>query len=333
MLEDDSFFQNYGVWGAQVMMLQDTARMDAYATALGKGRGHVDGKVVLDVGTGTGVLAIFAARGGARRVYAIEASAHAASIARALVAAANLSDTITIMHGVAEDMVLPEAIDVIVSEWMGYLLFEEGMVHTVLRMRDRWLKPNGVMIPGTAQLRVAGGAHTPPPRSDLPRRVPTQKFAEFADRMRMQYELHFAQVDEQPAEVRNRWVQGAMDPSRLCGESVALASFDLHEIGHEGVADIHTNVTLPSTCDNLTTLVVWFEAQLVPGVPLSTSPGTRTHWGQVGFPLHTVALPPGEVALTWRMNQNGRWWRQHDVEIQFPGQNWSQVYPAQGSIW
>ena len=43
-----------------------------------------------------------------------------------------------------------------------------------------------------------------------------------------------------------------------------IVTFILHKIGHEGVADIRANVTLP-TCDNLTTLVVWFEAQLVPG--------------------------------------------------------------------
>lgn len=42
--------------------------------------------------------------------------------------------------------------DVIVSEWMGYCLFYESMLNTVIFARDKWLAPNGVLFPDKAQL-------------------------------------------------------------------------------------------------------------------------------------------------------------------------------------
>jgi predicted RNA methylase len=50
-------------------MLADNRRVDAYKSALNN---VAKGRVVADVGAGTGVLSIFAAEGGATKVYAIE---------------------------------------------------------------------------------------------------------------------------------------------------------------------------------------------------------------------------------------------------------------------
>ena len=38
-------------------------------------------------------------------------------------------------------------VDIIISEWMGYCLFYESMLDTVLYARDKWLKPDGLMFP------------------------------------------------------------------------------------------------------------------------------------------------------------------------------------------
>jgi hypothetical protein len=38
-------------------------------------------------------------------------------------------------------------VDIIISEWMGYCLFYESMLDTVLYARDKWLKPGGLMFP------------------------------------------------------------------------------------------------------------------------------------------------------------------------------------------
>ena len=133
-------------------MLGDRARTRAYKAAL-EGAG-LAGKTVLDVGAGTCILSIFAARAGARHVYAVEASSLAA-VGRAIVAANGLAGCITVLQGRIEDIQLPAKVDAIVSEWMGYALLYEDMLPSVLAARDRWLAPGGVMLPSHATLWAA----------------------------------------------------------------------------------------------------------------------------------------------------------------------------------
>ena len=154
----EQYFSAYADTAVHVEMLRDRERTLAYQKALER---HCDGKVVLDVGCGTGVLSIFAARAGAKKVYAVEASALAEQT-RAIVAANGLSAVITVLQCRAEDLELPEQVDVLVSEWMGYALFYENMLPSVLCARDRWLRPGGLMLPSHATLWAA-------PHSDEPR--------------------------------------------------------------------------------------------------------------------------------------------------------------------
>ena len=60
-------------------MLEDHKRTGAYYQAVMSNKRQFAGKVVLDVGTGSGILAIFAAKAGARKVYAVEATSIATS--------------------------------------------------------------------------------------------------------------------------------------------------------------------------------------------------------------------------------------------------------------
>ena len=100
-------------------------------------------KIVLDIGCGTGILSIFAARAGAKHVYGIE-FADIADYAREIVKKNNLSDKITIIKSKVEEAVLPvEKVDIIISEWMGYFLIYESMLDTVLYARDKWLNKDG----------------------------------------------------------------------------------------------------------------------------------------------------------------------------------------------
>ena len=109
---------------------------------------------MLDVGCGTGILSLFAAKAGAAHVYAIECSDIAVQ-AKAIVAANGYADRITVIQGKVEEVTLPvEKVDVIVSEWMGYCLFYESMLDTVLWARDRWLAPGGVILPDRGTLSV-----------------------------------------------------------------------------------------------------------------------------------------------------------------------------------
>ena len=104
------------------------------------------GDIVLDVGAGSGILSVFAARAGAARVYAVERTS-AAVLAEELAAANGVGEIVQVIHGDVTDIELPERVDVIVSEWLGGFGIDEGMLVPVIVARDRWLKPGGVMIP------------------------------------------------------------------------------------------------------------------------------------------------------------------------------------------
>ena len=59
--------------------------------------------------------------------------------------------------GKVEEITLPvDKVDILISEWMGYFLFYESMLDTVLWARDRWLTPNGLIFPDSATLSLVG---------------------------------------------------------------------------------------------------------------------------------------------------------------------------------
>ena len=104
------------------------------------------GDIVFDVGAGSGILSVFAARAGAARVYAVERTS-AAALAQEFAAANGVAEIVQVIHGDITDLEPPERVDVIVSEWLGGFGIDEGMLVPVIVARDRWLKPGGVMIP------------------------------------------------------------------------------------------------------------------------------------------------------------------------------------------
>ncbi|KII73452.1 Histone-arginine methyltransferase CARMER [Thelohanellus kitauei] len=147
-----NYFQFYSFYSQQQNMLCDRIRTETYQFAILRNSSDFNGKVVLDVGTGTGILAFFAAFAGAKKVYAIEGS-NMAKCAEALVHYNNLADKITILNTKLEDIkTLPE-VDVIISEAMGYMLFNERMIETFLTAK-KWLVDGGKLFPTIADFFV-----------------------------------------------------------------------------------------------------------------------------------------------------------------------------------
>uniref|UniRef100_A0A6B2L7G5 type I protein arginine methyltransferase n=1 Tax=Arcella intermedia TaxID=1963864 RepID=A0A6B2L7G5_9EUKA len=135
-------------------MLSDEVRMQAYYDSVFKNASAFAGKVVLDVGTGTGILAIWAAQAGAKKVYAVEAT-DMAQKAQKLVNANKVQDKVVVLQGKIEDVSLPEQVDIIISEWMGLFLLRESMLDSVLFARDKWMRPGGSLWPSHARMYVA----------------------------------------------------------------------------------------------------------------------------------------------------------------------------------
>ena len=125
-------------------MLHDQRRTGDYLAALAAA--VRPGDVVLDVGTGSGVLAVAAARAGARRVYAVEAS-DIAEVAERVFAANGVTDTVTLVPGWSREIELPERADLLVAELIGNEPLEEEILETTLDARRRLLKPGARLVP------------------------------------------------------------------------------------------------------------------------------------------------------------------------------------------
>ena len=134
-------------------MLHDDRRTSDYVAALSQA--VRPGDVVLDIGTGSGVLAIAAARAGAKQVYAVEAS-DIAEAAERVFALNDMGDRITLVAAWSREIELPEPADLLVSEVIGNEPFEEEILETTLDARRRLLKPGRAADPERAHsLRTA----------------------------------------------------------------------------------------------------------------------------------------------------------------------------------
>ncbi|KAF8490349.1 S-adenosyl-L-methionine-dependent methyltransferase [Russula emetica] len=155
MTSGDYYADSYAHFGIHEEMLKDTVRTGSYRAAIINNPHLFKDKTVLDVGCGTGILSMFAARAGASHVVGIDMS-NIIDQAVKIVEANGFKDTITLVKGKLEDTELPiKQFDIIISEWMGYFLLYESMLDTVLEARDRYLKPGGLIFPDHATLYIA----------------------------------------------------------------------------------------------------------------------------------------------------------------------------------
>jgi len=104
------------------------------------------GDVVVDIGSGTGVLSLFAAMAGASRVYSIEREP-VIEVAREIAERSGLSERITFIAGSSFEVEIPERADVLITETIGNVGFDEGIVACVDDAKRRFLKPDAQIVP------------------------------------------------------------------------------------------------------------------------------------------------------------------------------------------
>ena len=139
-----------------VRMLHDDRRNAAYRAAIER---FAPGRSVLDIGTGSGLLAMMAARAGALHVYACEANPMLAASARAVIAANGLTDRITVFdcHSskLDRDRDLAGGAELVVSEVFSQTLIGEGVLGSLAHARAKLTRPGALFLPAHASIEVA----------------------------------------------------------------------------------------------------------------------------------------------------------------------------------
>ncbi|KAK9819074.1 hypothetical protein WJX81_000974 [Elliptochloris bilobata] len=303
----DLYFRYYGLLQHQQNMLQDYVRTGTYYAAILENRADFEGKVVGDIGAGSGILSFFAAQAGARKVYAVEASAMADYCVMLKDANPALGRRIEVVRGRVEEVALPERCDVLVSEPMGTLLVNERMLETFLFARDHLLKPGGRMFPQVGRIHCAVFSDA-------------ALFAEVASKAAFWQQDNYYGVDLtrllQPAvdDYFAQVVVDAIDPGCL----VSDCNSKLFDFGSATSADLE-NIVIPLRLQaarhcHVHGLACWFDV-LFDGTTsqrwLSTAPGLpTTHWFQLrcllGQPLTVAAggVVTGELRLAAHKRQS-----------------------------
>lgn len=147
---------SHGMYDYHAGMLHDQPRNRLYRQAIER---VAKGRVVLDIGTGSGLLSMIAARAGAARVVACEATPTMAATARAIIAANGLADRITVhdCHSTRLDRMrdLSGGADLVVSELFASDVVGESIQSSLEHARTHLCTPDALFVPPVAQARVA----------------------------------------------------------------------------------------------------------------------------------------------------------------------------------
>ena len=276
------------VMGFHRHLLADGVRTGAFVEAVRRAVRPLD--FVVDLGTGTGVLAVVAAQAGAGTVIGIERTA-IATRARALAAANNAR--VKVVQGASDHVRLPRLVDVLVSECLGLAGLGGAMIGAVKRARDRWLKPGGIVIP--KRVRVFAAPVEDPEADAL---VHCWDGARVAG---MRLDVLGAHVGH------NLYIASFTDrhllapPVEVCGTDLQAGPL---EDAVTGTATATT--TRPGTLHGW---VLWFEADLTGGLVLRTGPlDAPTVWEQCFAPVparRVEAETPIDLTLRFRGRHAG----------------------------
>ncbi len=287
----------FGAAPVHIRMLNDRARTATFQQAIRETVTPED--VVVDIGTGTGVLAVTAALAGAKHVYAIESSTMG-RLAQQAFAVNGLSDRITLVPGRSEQIDLPEKADILVSEIIGNDPLDEEILETTDDAVKRLLKPNARLIPESLSiygLPVCG------PADWLQAHIFTRASAA---QWQAWYEMDFSVLAEASHQQNHSVLTNTYDTRdwlRL-SEPVLLAELDLKSVEHKQI-EMSAQVTAINT-GVLNSVIVFFETKLSKSVQLSIHPSKATagnSWASkiwiAGDPVTLAAGEPFKMSYAY----------------------------------
>lgn len=291
MREAASVVLTYRVPGFHLGMLADAARNAAFRRAIER---HAPGRTVLDIGAGSGLLAMIAARAGASHAFAVEANEALAETAREIVAANGLGDKVTVIARHSTKLHRDEVAggaDLIVSETFSHHLVGEGALLSLRHANETLARPGARMLPAAASIRIALARYGK-------RRRPVSQVEGFDLGL-------FNRHSERARDV------AADDPKLEPASAPAdLFSFDLQQC--DFAREERARIVLASTGGRVDGAVQWIRLRLDEEEAYENAPGARSHWALVFHPFdEPLETAPGQsIAVeAWRDELRYRLWQ------------------------
>lgn len=260
-------------------LIADRVRLDAFAKALAGliRKGH---STVADIGTGTGVLAMLAARLGAKKVYAYE-KAEIGAVAERLVKLNKLRN-VEVIPARSTEIIDPPRVDIVVTETLGNYALEEFLVETMNDARARHLKPGGVLMPRAVEQFACPV-------------IGPRLFKELTVWDEVGRSLNFAPA--RTMSLNNVYVRSLAAGELLEAGRAAVRWDNLQFSERNTMSRKGRGVWRMTRALSVYGLALWWRAELAPGVVLETSPlAPATHWEQLYFPaLEPLQLETGDT--------------------------------------
>ncbi|CAF3547175.1 unnamed protein product [Fusarium graminearum] len=298
---------SYDHHGIHEEMLKDEVRTRSYMNAIMQNKHIFKDKVVLDVGCGTAILSMFAAKAGAKHVIGVDMSTIIFK-AREIVKINGLSDKITLLQGKMEEVELPfPKVDIIISEWMGYFLLYESMLDTVLYARDTYLQKDGLIFPDKATIFFAG--------------IEDGDYKE--DKIEFWNDVYGFDYTPLKATALSEPLVDTVEVKAAVTDPAPVLTLDLYTCT---VADLAFQVPFKLSAkrdDFIHALVSWFDIDFTAchkPIRFSTGPHTKyTHWKQTVFYFEDVlTVQQGEeITLNLDVRPNDKNRRDLDIKIAY----------------
>ncbi|QKG23677.1 50S ribosomal protein L11 methyltransferase [Actinomadura verrucosospora] len=265
-------------------MLHDEERAELYDRAIRRAVAADPDALVLDIGAGSGLLAMMAARAGARQVVACEGQPAVAETAARVVRGAGYDDAVSVVAKMSTRMRVPEDLPrragLLVTEIVDCGLLGEGILGTIAHAREHLLTPDAVILPARGRIIAQLIESEPLYRKNHVGKLYGFDLAPFNRLSTLEYfdsRLH-------------------RHEHRTLSEPVTVFEFDF------ATADARPQRTelriAPTAAGRMHAVAFWFEMELLPGIVVDNAPGHDSHWKQaiqcLPEPLH---VQPGEPVV------------------------------------
>lgn len=249
------------------------------------------GDVVVDIGSGTGVLSLFAAMAGASRVYSIEREP-VIEIAGEIASRNGLSELVTFIAGSSLEVDIPERANVLITETIGNVGFDEGIITWIADAKKRFLKQDALVVPGRVDA-VASLISVPRDFRAIEKWSQPLQTLDFTPLTRI---------------ARNNLLWTDLSPAAVVTEPVVVFGTDFSGEPEPMSGSVRVEAVKDSLVHGIG---VWFRSSLTPSIEITNAPPNAVpSWEQGFLPLDApIEIAAGDrVAFAVSTSASGAEW-------------------------